>query len=441
MPHNATIIKKALEQLKIEALNPMQKEALTAFQQPGDLMLLSPTGSGKTLGFLLPALLQLDPNMTGIQTLILAPTRELALQIESVFRDMATGYKVNCFYGGHDFKTEKNSLQQPPSVLIGTPGRITDHLEKGSLDPVSIRTLVLDEFDKSLEFGFEPEMKYIITRLPNLKKRMLTSATELKEIPSFTGLKQVQKLNYLAAEAVPSGLDVKTVLADGPDKLETLLALLGAIGNEATIVFCNHRDALERISTFLKRYKVVHDLYHGKLEQEERERALIKFRNGSNMILVTTDLAARGLDISQVRHVVHYQLPVNEQSFIHRNGRTARMNAEGTAYLIMSPKETIPPYINTVPENVELPAQLILPDAPEWTTLYIGAGKKEKVNKVDIVGWLLQKGKLEKSELGMLNVGDHISYAAVNREKAKEVLQLVRNEKLKNKSIKVDIAK
>jgi ATP-independent RNA helicase DbpA len=217
--------------------------------------------------------------------------------------------------------------------------------------------------------------------------------------------------------------------------------LLGVIGNEATIVFCNHREALERISTFLKRYKVTHDLYHGKLEQEERERALIKFRNGSNLILVTTDLAARGLDISQVRHVVHYQLPVNEQSFIHRNGRTARMNAEGTAYLIMSPKETVPPYISSEPEAMELPDTLELPAAPEWTTVYIGAGKKEKVNKVDIVGWLLQKGKLEKSELGMINVGDHISYAAVNSSKVKEMLQLVRAEKLKTKAVKIDIAR
>ncbi|MFM7021353.1 MAG: DEAD/DEAH box helicase [Flavobacteriales bacterium] len=433
------MLKKVLENLKIAALNEMQEAALAAFRKDGDLVLLSPTGSGKTLGFLLPVLEKLNPNVTGVQALVLVPSRELALQIEKVFRSMGTGFKVNCCYGGHSMKTEKNNLEFPPALLIGTPGRIHAHLRENRVDTTSIRMLVLDEFDKALEMGFQDDMAAIIELLPRLQKRMLISATN-SEIPMFTGIINPVVLDFLG-NSTPKGLTLKMVRAEGTDKLETVFGLLCKLGNESTLIFCNHRDAVERISDLLGDYGVVHDIFHGGMEQEDRERALIKFRNGSHHVLITTDLAARGLDIPEIKHIIHYQLPPQESAFIHRNGRTARMHAEGTSYIVLSAEEKQPEYIQQEVEREELPSTNILPDKSKWATLYIGAGKKEKISKGDIVGLLIQKGKLLKDELGLIEVQDHASYVAVKRDKIRDLVHVLRNEKIKNKKVKMDISK
>ena len=190
------MLKKSLSNLKITALNEMQNAALAAAKK-GDVILLSPTGSGKTLGFLLPLLGLLDAAVPSVQVLILVPSRELALQIEQVFRTMGTGFKVNCCYGGHPVKIERNNLSQPPAVLIGTPGRIAHHLRRNSVSTAGIHTLILDEFDKSLEFGFQEDMTYIIKQLPNLTKRILTSATKMQEIPAFTGFVRPVTVDFL----------------------------------------------------------------------------------------------------------------------------------------------------------------------------------------------------------------------------------------------------
>jgi superfamily II DNA/RNA helicase len=434
------MLKKALENLKIAAINDMQKAALNAFKKEGDLVLLSPTGSGKTLGFLLPVLEQLNPNVTGVQALVLAPSRELALQIEKVFRAMGTGFKVNCCYGGHSMKTEKNNLEFPPAVLIGTPGRIHAHFREQRVDTTSIRTLVLDEFDKALEMGFQDDMEAIIQMLPKLKKRVLLSATNAQEIPAFTGITNPITVNFLS-DIAPKGLQVKAVKSDGSDKLETLFSLVCMLGNKGTLVFCNHREAVERISDLLGDYGLIHDIFHGGMEQEDRERALIKFRNGSHHLLITTDLAARGLDIPEIENIIHYQLPPQESAFIHRNGRTARMHAEGTSYLVLSQDEPQPEYIKEKLKFEELPKKNVLPEKSKWATLYIAGGKKEKISKGDVVGLLIQKGKLGKDELGLIEVQDHATYAAVARTKINDVVFALRNEKIKNKKVKMEVSK
>ena len=418
----------------------MQKAALNAFKKEGDLVLLSPTGSGKTLGFLLPVLEQLNPNVTGVQVLVLAPSRELALQIEKVFRAMGTGFKVNCCYGGHSMKTEKNNLEFPPAVLIGTPGRIHAHFREQRVDTTSIRTLVLDEFDKALEMGFQDDMEAIIQMLPKLKKRVLLSATNAQEIPAFTGITNPITVNFLS-DIAPKGLQVKAVKSDGSDKLETLFSLVCMLGNKGTLVFCNHREAVERISDLLGDYGLIHDIFHGGMEQEDRERALIKFRNGSHHLLITTDLAARGLDIPEIENIIHYQLPPQESAFIHRNGRTARMHAEGTSYLVLSQDEPQPEYIKEKLKFEELPKKNVLPEKSKWATLYIAGGKKEKISKGDVVGLLIQKGKLGKDELGLIEVQDHATYAAVARAKINDVVFTLRNEKIKNKKVKMEVSK
>lgn len=437
--HKKVMIKKALENLKISTLNEMQHAALNADKR-SDMILLAPTGSGKTLAFLLPLLENLDTDLPFVQALILVPSRELALQIEQVFKSMVTGIKVNCFYGGHSTKIENNSLSQPAALVIGTPGRIAHHLRKESFNTDKISTLILDEFDKSLEFGFQEDMAYIIRQLPALKKRVLTSATKMQDIPEFTGVKNPVEIDFLHNKSNASDLKLKAIVTEAADKLEALFSLVCKIGDKSTLVFCNHRDAVERISKLLWRQGLVHDIFHGGMEQEDRERALLKFRNGSYRILITTDLASRGLDIPEIENVIHYQLPHNQDAFVHRNGRTARMHAKGTSYLILAPGE-LPSYLKQMPEIEELSANNIIPKPTQWETLYIAAGKKDKINKIDIVGLLLKKGELDKEDLGLIEVLDHTSYAAVKSDKINKVVSLIKAEKLKNKKVKIEVSR
>lgn len=442
MKNGSHFINDILSRINIDELNEMQKASIAAFEKKDNIILLSATGSGKTLAFLLPLLTLLDKKKKQTQAIVIVPSRELALQIEKVFKSLGTAYKVTCCYGGHKREIEENNLAEPPALLIGTPGRLADHIRRQNITTASITTMVLDEFDKSLEAGFEEEMAFIIGSLPSVNKRMLTSATEAVEIPGFVGLKNAEKLNFLTGEKeIPGALAIKIVQSDSKDKLETLLKLICHLGNRSTIVFCNHRESVERTSDFLKEQGVVNVFYHGAMEQQERDSALFKFRSGTSNILVTTDLAARGLDIPNIRYIIHYHLPHTEDIFTHRNGRTARMDASGTAILILSPEEKQPAYLPADTETMQLPATNILPEKPKWSTLFIAAGKKDKVNKVDIVGFLGNKGKLKKEDIGLIEVKDFFSFAAVKKIKMGETLRLIQDQKIKNKKVKMAIAK
>ncbi|NII24463.1 DEAD/DEAH box helicase [Pseudoflavitalea sp. X16] len=433
-------IEQSLTNLQIEALNEMQEASLEANKTSDAVILLSDTGSGKTLAFLLPILQLLNKNTTVTQALIIAPSRELALQIEQVFKRMGTGFKITCCYGGHLRETEENNLMQAPALIVGTPGRLADHIRRGNITTGHIETLVLDEFDKSLEEGFEEEMSFIVGALPALKKRILTSATEAVEIPAFLNLKDPVQLNFLTGEKSP-GLAVQQVRSDDKDKSDTLFRLICALGNRSTIVFCNQREFVNDLSAYLKDKGIVNVFYHGAMEQQERDSALCKFRNGSANVLVTTDLAARGLDIPNIRYIIHYQLPNTEESYVHRNGRTARMDKSGTAILILAPHERVPEYITPEPAAIDLPATAELPQKPVWTTLFIAAGKKDKVNKVDILGFLTNKGQLKKEDVGLIEVKDFFSFVAIRKSKASHTLQQIKTEKIKNKKVKIEVAK
>ena len=427
------------EKLQIQEMNQMQKSTFQASENEQDIILLSPTGSGKTLAFLFPVLRNLQKDISGIQAIILVPARELALQIEQVFKNMGTDFKVTICYGGHDKKIEINNLTQAPAVLIGTPGRIVYHLKNNNFEPKTIKTLVLDEFDKALELGFEEDMNFIISSLKNISQRFLTSATSMDNIPKFVGLDNEKTINFLKLGEAKPNIQLKKVMTIPEEKLETLFKLICKIGNKRTLIFCNHRDAVDRISELLREKGIDRETFHGGMEQDERERALLKFRNDSTRILITTDLASRGLDIPEVESIVHYQLPPKEDAFIHRNGRTARMHAKGFAYLIMT-EEEIFPFIkgNTPEENIT--ENYRIPAKTPFQTIYISAGKKDKVNKVDIVGYLIKKGELAKEDVGIIEVKDTTSYVAVARNKVKDVLKKLANEKLKGKKIKMEIA-
>ena len=430
-----------LAKLNIKSLNEMQEVAIAATEKHDNILLLSATGSGKTLAFLLPVIKLINPATLTSQALIIVPSRELALQIETVFKSLGTNLKVTCCYGGHLRETEENNLKQPPALLIGTPGRLADHIRRGNITTDSIETLVLDEFDKSLELGFQDEMSFIIGSLPRIKKRLLTSATEAVEVPAFIGMENTERLNFLTYNNEDTGLAVKVLISDGKDKLDTLFKLICMLGNRSAIIFCNHREAVERTSALLKEKDIVNEFYHGALEQQERDAALCKFRNGTSNVLVTTDLASRGLDIAHIRYIIHYHLPASEDIFTHRNGRTARMDASGTAILIVGPEERLPNYIDESVEKIELPDTVMLPEKPKWSTLFIAAGKKDKVNKVDIVGFLSQKGQLKKEDIGLIEVKDFFSFVAIKKIKVGATLQLIKDQKIKNKNVKIAVAK
>jgi len=430
-----------LSKFNITTLNEMQQSTIEAILKPNDVILISPTGSGKTLGFLLPVLKLIKDENIGVQILILVPSRELAIQIEKVFKQMSTLYKINCCYGGHSVRIEENNFQQTPTVLVGTPGRIAHHLRHKTLQLIHTHTLILDEFDKSLEFGFKEEMEYIIQQCKQVKKRILTSATSLEEIPHFVGLTNSTTINYSKEpEQLKSTLILKTVKIEGDDKVEALVMLLSNINAKPSIVFCNHRETVNRISEQLTAYKLEHAIYHGGLEQIDREKALIKLRNGSVNILITTDLASRGLDIPEIEVIIHYHLPPTEEIMTHRNGRTARMNAIGTAYFLLDHHEYLPTFISITPEIAILPKKFILPKANEWKTLYIAAGKKDKISKMDIVGMLLKKGQLQKEELGKIEILDHSAYADIKTDKIISTMNLIKEEKIKNRKIKMEIS-
>ena len=427
-------IKEILWNLHIDTLTAMQQTAIDEYRKSRNLVILAPTGSGKTLAYLLPLALSLSHEQQKVQALVLAPSRELALQIEQVFKSMGTGLPVMSCYGGRPAMDEHRVMKSlKPQVIIATPGRLNDHLEKGNVDVSEIRTLVIDEFDKCLEMGFQEEMSQVVSKLPHLTRRVLLSATDAPAIPAFVSEETFQKLNYLdEGEQIPDRISVFFVRSPEKDKLHTLLQLLCTLGDRSSLVFVNYRESVERVYHFLRREGVACEMFHGGLEQKDRERALYKFANGSCNVFISTDLASRGLDIPNIDHVIHYHLPMNEEAYIHRNGRTARWEANGSAFLLLGPDELMPEYVKACPAQYELKGKCALkPAKPRWATLYIGKGKKDKISKVDVVGFLSKVGGLGRDDIGRIDVKDHYAFVAVKRDLLKAVLVAVRGQKIK----------
>lgn len=425
-----------LAKLNIHVLNPMQEEAIPVIEETPNTIILSPTGTGKTLAFSLPLLSSLDPENKEVQALIIVPSRELAIQIEQVIRSMGSGYKVNAVYGGRPMSKDKIEIKHNPAILIGTPGRILDHFNSDRFSREDIKTLILDEFDKSLEDGFEPEMRGIVNQLPSLNKRILTSATQGVKIPGFLRLDKPRIINYLKEKTV-SKLAIKTVVAPEKSKLKTLVELIEHIGNEQGIIFCNLRDSIEMVSSYLERNKIRHACFSGGMEQKDRERALITFRNGTSQVLVATDLASRGIDIPEMKFIIHYELPRYEEEFIHRNGRTARVNSKGTAYVLKWENERSPEFIkNDKGVNISKKA----PHKPQfWETLFISGGRKDKISKGDIAGLFFKQGEITKDQLGTIELKQDCAFVSVPLAIADELVAKLNNSRLKKKKVRVTV--
>ena len=431
-------IDKILKKLRISELNEMQQHAAEAILcSDGDVVLLSPTGTGKTLAYLLPLIQQLDATSDDVQALVVVPGRELALQSDTVLRDMGSGIRSASCYGGRATMDEHRKLKEVnPQIIFGTPGRLNDHLDKENINRYHIRWLVIDEFDKCLAMGFHQEMQKLIKSLPALQRRILLSATNAEQIPQFVNMaKKGTLVDFLPEEEQTSErVTLYEVKSPQKDKLETLRNLLFGFGNESSIVFLNYRDSVERVNNYLTEQGFVTSFFHGGLEQKQREAALYRFSNGSANVLVATDLASRGLDIPDIQNIIHYHMPESEEGYVHRVGRTARWDKQGRAFFITGPEEHIPEYVEGNIEEYSLPS---LPregqgvSLPRMATLYIGKGKKDKVSKGDIVGFLCKKGGLQADEIGRIDVNDRYTYVAVKREKLQQVIRQTQGEKIK----------
>jgi len=428
-------IERILTKLHISALNEMQQHAAEAILgSDGDVVLLSPTGTGKTLAYLLPLVQLLDAASDSVQAVVVTPGRELALQSHEVLKSMGCGLRSTACYGGRATMDEHKVLKEVrPQVVFGTPGRLNDHIDKENISRYGIQYLVIDEFDKCLEMGFHGEMQKLIRNLPGLKRRILLSATNAEQIPQFVNMARKGTLvDFLPDdEQTSERVTLYEVHSPQKDKLDTLRQLLLSFGDESSIVFLNYRDSVERVNTYLCEQGFVTSCFHGGLEQQQREAALYKFSNGSANVLVATDLASRGLDIPNIQNIVHYHLPESEEGYIHRVGRTARWDATGRSFFILSSGEHIPDYVEGDVEDYQPTPIAQQPALAKMSTIYIGKGKKDKISKGDIVGFLCKTGGLTAQDIGRIDVKDRYAYAAVRREKLQQVLHLTRGEKIK----------
>lgn len=434
------IINQIEDRFGISRLNKMQNAVIDFWQcSKRNLVLYSPTGSGKTLAFAVPLLIELNENDRTTQIIVIEPTRELVMQATEVLKKLAPSIKTTPCYGGHNSQDERMSLSQAPVIIVATPGRLLDHIERGNVNLHSVKTLVLDEFDKSLELGFIDEMRRIIKRLPLTMRALMTSATIIKHVPDFIDFFKYETINFLQQEDLSPASRVTfwQVYCASDNRLLCLKKLLISLPDEKTLVFVNQRDTAQFVYQQLIKEGITTGLYIGTLEQSEREKVLAMFKNESLMVLVTTDLGGRGIDISEIKHIIHYEQPLTSEIFTHRNGRTARVDATGDVYVITGQQEDLPPF-------VKIDDQYHLSDScahnmkcPIRATVHISAGKKEKISRGDVLGYLLHNcPMLNSSDIGNIDIFDHYTLVGLPVDKAEVVVKTISPFKLKKQKVK-----
>lgn len=429
--------KELLKNSGHEQLLPLQEATIKSFNENDHVRLLAQTGSGKTLAFLLGTLQLLDQKERGVQAIILTPTRELTIQVTEVYKSLRSGFISTTCYGGHAVKIEKNELSANPSIIIATPGRLLDHLRRENIDLSSCTNVIIDEFDKCLEFGFEKEMEAIREYLPEHIKTLFVSATKIDYTPASWSFENTSTLEF-STGVKPSGLKLWTVNCD--DTFDGLTGCLNTFERASSVVFCNYREVVDDVTERLSEMGISCIGYHGGMDQRDRELALLKYRNRTVHTLVCTDLGSRGLDIEDVGHVIHYQFPENEAAYTHRNGRTARAESIGNAYVLHNKNQSLPSYLK-LPEKEFHPNWKAHALPSEWTTLYFGAGKKDKLRKLDIVGFLSQQGKLGQHQIGKIDLLDHMAFAAIESKSLKQTLDNIHMKKIKGKRFVIKKAK
>ena len=364
-----------------------------------------------------------------------AAGRELAIQTAEVLASLKAGLRGYACHGGRPTMDEHRELRKvKPQIITATPGRLNDHIDKGNIETGDVRFVVIDEFDNCLQMGFADEMNKAVSSLPRSARRIFLSATDVSTdelVNTALSPAGFVVVDFRQDAQQEDRVKVNIVHSPDKDKLAVLAALLRCFKGESTVVFLNYRDSVERTAAFLSDEGFTVSAYHGGLDQRQREEAIYRFANGSANVLVSTNLGSRGLDIPDVKNIVHYHLPETEEDYTHRIGRTARWDKDGNTYFILSEGETLPDYVQADTLDFTMPDELPAPVAPRMVTLYIGKGKKDKISKGDVVGFLCKSGKLKGQEIGRIDVYDYYAYAAIERGKLKSVLRNVQGEKLK----------
>lgn len=438
-----------LDQLGYHTMTPIQAQALPFALQGKDIIAQAKTGSGKTAVFALTILHQLQPQFFNVQALVLCPTRELSTQVANEIRNLAkhlANVKVVTLFGGQPLPPQATSLQQGAHIVVGTPGRIHDHLGKGTLDLKTVKLLVLDEADRMLEMGFEEDINSILHHTPKQRQTLLFSATYPDNIRALSRNLQQSPIQ-IKVESVHTTQVIaqRSFLTSTAERFKALETLIFAFQPHSAVIFCNTKIAVREVTDYLKQQRFSVKALHGDMEQRERDEVLIQFKQQSCQLLVATDVAARGLDIEDLPCVINYDLPQNPDVYIHRIGRTGRAGKEGLALNLITPQNRNQLRDIEVLHDLELPTESINelvpstqhPLAATFMTLCILGGRKDKLRAGDILGALTVAGGIEGKSVGKIDILDQVSYVAIERKSAKAALNQLRDGKIKGKKYRI----
>lgn len=442
-----------LDSLGFHSMTPIQEMALPLIMEGCDLIAQAKTGSGKTAAFGLGILNKINPDNKKLHSLIICPTRELAVQVAEELRRLARlipNFKILVITGGESEYRQLSSLDHGGHIIVGTPGRLLKFLKKGAIDLATIEFLVLDEADRMLDMGFSEEMEAIIAFTPKKKQSLLFSATFPPEIVELSEAFQVnpERLTVDSKHQKDSIRQYFINVEDHQKKNEALIKVLGNFRPESTVIFCKTKQICADVAKSLGRQGISALAFHGDLEQNERTVVLTKFSNRSCRLLVATDVAARGLDIKDLHAVINYDLPTDAEVYTHRIGRTARAGKEGLAFSFFIDREKekleeIENFLEIKNEYLklgELKPELHFDLMAPMKTMYINGGKKEKVRPGDILGALVGEAGLLASAVGTITILDHQSYVAIESESIHKAIESLNVGKIKGRKFKVGLA-
>jgi ATP-independent RNA helicase DbpA len=447
----APAVLENLRRLGYLTMTPIQAASLPITLAGNDLIAQAKTGSGKTAAFALPLLTNLNPRRFAVQTLVLCPTRELADQVTQEIRRLARAednIKILSLVGGSTMRPQMASLEHGAHIVVGTPGRIMDHLQRGSLNLDALNTLVFDEADRMLDMGFFDDMVFVAKQCPRKRQTMMFSATFPEGVEQLARqfMRQPQEVK-LAERHEADKIRQRFYQVANEDRLEAVARLLDHYRPVSSLAFCNTRQQCRELLKVL-RARGFHALaLHGELEQRERDQVLIQFANRSCSVLVATDVAARGLDIAQLEAVINVDVTPDPEVYIHRIGRTGRADQDGWALSLASANQmrrvdNIAKELGTEVEwhpIDELPATSDKPLLPPMTTLQILGGRKDKIRPGDVLGALTGEAGFSAAQVGKITVTEFNTYVAVARQIAQEAQRRLADGKIKGKTVKVRI--
>ncbi|MBL34889.1 MAG: ATP-dependent RNA helicase DbpA [Oceanospirillaceae bacterium] len=440
---------KNLQDMGFSNMTPVQQQTLPAAMAGNDILAQAKTGSGKTAAFGIPLLQKLNPRFFGVQGMVLCPTRELATQVATELRKLArfqANIKIVVLSGGVSIGPQIGSLEHGAHVIVGTPGRIKDHLRKKTLDISQLQTLVLDEADRMLDMGFSDDIHHIAGHTPENRQTLLFSATYPDNIGQLSRALQ-NNPQEIRVEAVHSANSIQQqwIMCSRSDKPEAMLRAIHHFDIHQGVVFCNTKQSVNEVAQILKEAGYIARGLHGDLEQRDRDQVYIQFRQGASNFLVATDVAARGLDVDDLPAVINYDLPRDPEVYVHRIGRTGRAGKDGLAISLTTEKEQYKQDAITDQQHMKADIMdqselsFVAEDVsrPQFVSLCIAGGRKNKLRPGDILGALTSNGGIPGSDVGKIDVLDFVAYVAVKRPVAREALAHLQKSKIKGKAIKV----